>query len=101
MVARIYSPARTAMQSGKRRTGRWLLRYEPAEPKMIEPLMGYTSTTDMNAEVKMCFPTKEDAIAFAEKNNIAYEVEEPHLSSRLNISYSNNFRFDRQKPWTH
>lgn len=101
MVARIYSPAKNAMQSGQHNTGLWLLQYEPEKAMMIEPLMGYTSTVDMNAQIKMKFDTKEDAIAFATKNGIPYKVEEPHTPKRSNVSYSDNFRFDRQKPWTH
>ena len=44
MSARIYSPAKTAMQSGKAKTGYWVLEYDPAEKRRIDPLMGYTSS---------------------------------------------------------
>lgn len=75
MIARIYSPAKTAMQSGKGNTGFWILQYEPIKPKMLEPLMGYTATSDMNSQVRIRFNRKEEAIAFARKNAIPYRVE--------------------------
>ncbi|MCZ2204408.1 ETC complex I subunit [Bartonella sp. A05] len=101
MVARIYSPAKTSMQSGKANTGFWILQYEPEKAKMLEPLMGYVATADMGSQVKIRFEVKEEAIAFAIKNSIPYRVERPHSSLRRAISYSDNFRSDRQLSWTH
>jgi len=101
MIARIYSPAKTAAQSGKKRTGYWVLRYEPQTAKMIEPLMGYTSATDMQAEVELHFDTKQEAVSFADRGGIPYEVEEPNPVMRQQVSYANNFRNDRKMPWTH
>src|SRR5580692_7135133 len=65
MTARIYKPARTAMQSGQANAKEWTLDYEPERAPTIEPLMGWTSTTDMKQEVHLYFDTKEEAIAFA------------------------------------
>ncbi|WP_273720693.1 MULTISPECIES: ETC complex I subunit [unclassified Bartonella] len=101
MIARIYSPAKTAMQSGRRNTGFWILQYEPSQAKMLEPLMGYTSTSDISSQIKIHFKSKEEAIAFADKNAIPYRVERTHRSIRRVVSYSDNFRSDRQQPWTH
>ncbi|WP_273760141.1 ETC complex I subunit [Bartonella sp. ML70XJBT.G] len=101
MIARIYSPAKTAMQSGKRNTGFWILQYEPSQAKMLEPLMGYTATADVSSQIKIHFKSKEEAIAFADKNAIPYRVERAHRSIRRVVSYSDNFRSDRQQPWTH
>lgn len=101
MIARIYSPAKTAMQSGRRNTGFWILQYEPLQAKMLEPLMGYTATADVSSQIKIRFKSKEEAIAFARKNAIPYRVERTHRSIRRVVSYSDNFRSDRQQPWTH
>jgi hypothetical protein len=101
MSARIYSPAKTAMQSGKGKTGRWLLEYEPEIARTIDPLMGYTSSADIKGQVKLWFDSKEQAVGYAEKHGIAYRVEEPKQPKRRQISYSDNFRFDRKAPWTH
>ena len=76
MTARIYQPARSAMQSGQAKDN-WMLEYEPEKPREIEPLMGWTSSTDMKSQVKLMFDTKEEAIAYAERNGIPYRVEEP------------------------
>lgn len=101
MVARIYSPTKTAMQSGKAKLGIWVLEFEPKNAKMVEPLMGYTSTTDMLSTVHLRFDTKEEAIAFANKKGIAYSIEEPNQETRRKISYSDNFSSNRQQAWTH
>ncbi|UNE55234.1 ETC complex I subunit [Bartonella machadoae] len=101
MIARIYSPAKTAMQSGRRNTGFWILQYEPLQAKMRDPLMGYTATSDMNNQIRVQFNNKEEAIAFARKNAIPYRVEKAHRSIRRAVSYSDNFRSDRQQSWTH
>jgi hypothetical protein len=71
MVARIYRPARTAMSSGEAKTHDWVLEFEPERPRTIEPLMGYTSSDDMRSQVRLQFPSKEAAIAYAERNGIA------------------------------
>ncbi|WP_157944599.1 ETC complex I subunit [Mangrovicella endophytica] len=101
MVARIYRPARTAMQSGKSQSVEWLLMYEPEEPKTIDPLMGYTSSGDMKAQIRLSFETKEEAVEYAERNGIPYRIEEPKEAKRRRVSYSDNFRYDRRQPWTH
>jgi hypothetical protein len=101
MVARIFKPARNAMQSGKAKTDFWMLTYEPESPITVEPLMGYNSSGDMKRQIKLSFETKEEAVAYAEKNGIPYQVLEPHLDTRKKISYSDNFKFGRLQSWTH
>jgi hypothetical protein len=101
MAARIYRPAKTAMQSGKAKAGTWTLEFEPEQPRKVEPLMGYTSSRDMKSQIRLTFETKEEAIAYAQKNGIAYTVQEPKETRRRVVSYSENFRFDRKQPWTH
>ena len=101
MSARIYSPAKTATQSAQAKTGVRHLEFDPATPRKVEPLMGYTSSSDMLSQVRLKFPTREAAIAYAEKHGLAYRVEEPHEAKRRRVSYSDNFKFDRKQPWTH
>ena len=72
MSARIFSPAKTAMQSGKAKTGLWVLEFDPELPRKIDPLMGYTTSGDMKSQIRLTFETKEEAIAYAEKNGLAY-----------------------------
>ena len=75
MVARIYKPAQTAMQSGPARTKEWVLEYEPEVPREIDPLMGWTSSRDMKAQIRLDFDSKEEAVAYAERNGIPYRLE--------------------------
>jgi len=100
MTARIYQPARSAMQSGQAHD-KWILEYEPELPRQIEPLMGWTSSADMRSQVKLTFDTKEEAIAYAERNGVAYRVEDPKPVARRILSYSDNFQPNRVVPWSH
>ena len=101
MTARIYKPARTAMQSGTAKTKEWVLDYEPEQPRAIEPLMGWTSSSDMKQQLSLLFDTKEEAVAYATRNGVPYRVEEPKLAARKVLSYSDNFRSNRIVPWSH
>ncbi len=67
MVARIYKPAKTAMQSGKANTKAWALDFAPEQPREVEPLMGWTSSGDMRQQVRLQFGSKEEAIAYCER----------------------------------
>lgn len=101
MVARIYRPAKTAMQSGSGGTKEWVLENEPAAPRRPEPLMGWTSTTDTTTQVRLSFDTCEEAVAYAERNGIAYTLAQPKPRKAIRKSYADNFRFGRLGTWTH
>jgi hypothetical protein len=101
MSVRIFSPAKTAMQSGKAKTGHWVLEFDAEQPRKIDPLMGYTTSSDMKSQIRLVFETKEEAVAYAEKEGLAFRVEEPKEAKRRQISYAENFRYDRKIPWTH
>ena len=101
MVACIYRPTKTAMQSGQANTKEWTLEYEPSVSPTIEPLMGWTSSTDMNRQVRLRFASKEEAIAYCEHHGIAYQVFEPKDPARRPIAYADNFAFTRRDLWTH
>jgi len=101
MLARIYQPAKTAMQSGQALTREWRLEFEPAAAREIDPLMGWTSSRDMNGQVRLSFASKEEAIAYAERNGLAYQLIEPHPRRQTRKSYADNFKFGRIGAWTH
>ncbi|UXN73039.1 ETC complex I subunit [Devosia sp. A8/3-2] len=101
MTARIYRPARNAMQSGKGKSKNWVLVHEPAAQREIDPLMGYTTSTDTRQQIKLSFDTLELAEAYAQKNGIAYSVQPAHDATPKRVSYPDNFRSDRKTPWTH
>ncbi len=101
MTARIYQPARTAMQSGTAKTKEWVLDYEPEQPRAVEPLMGWTSSGDMKQQVQVFFDTKDEAIAYCERHGVAYQVFESTPLKRQRMSYSDNFAYTRRGAWTH
>jgi len=101
MTARIYRPAPNAMQSGRGKSKNWVLVHEQTTAKQIEPLMGYTATTDTQVQVRLSFDTLDEAESYARTNGIPYSVQPPHSSTPKRSSYPDNFRFDRKTPWTH
>lgn len=88
---RIYKPAKTAMQSGRANTTRWLLEYDPADPQAADPLMGWAGSHDTDRQVRLWFAGKEDAAAFATRKGLAYRIEEPHDRTVAPKSYADNF----------
>jgi hypothetical protein len=101
MTARIFKPAKNAMQSGTAKTKEWQLDYEPEQPREIEPLMGWTSSGDMKQEITLHFETKEEAIDYCEREGIPYQVIEANQPARRQAAYADNFAFRRVEPWTH
>src|ERR1051325_12083083 len=81
MTARIFRPAKNAMQSGTAKTKEWQLDYEPEQPRVVEPLMGWTSSGDMKQQLTLRFDSKEDAVAYCEREGIPYQVIEPKASA--------------------
>lgn len=101
MFARISKPAKTAMQSGSANTKSWLLEFEPEAARTVEPLMGWTSSVDTRQQLRMRFDTKEAAMAYCERHDIAYQVYEPKQTTRRAMAYSDNFSSKRLDAWTH
>ena len=101
MAARISKPAKPATQSGQAKSSRWLLEFTPETPREVEPLMGWTSSSDTRPQVKLWFSTKEEAIAYAEREGVAYEVIEPKPVTRRAMAYADNFKPTRVGQWTH
>lgn len=101
MTARIYRPAPNAMQSGRGNSRQWVLVFEPETPRSIDPLMGYTSTTDMKQQITLRFETLEEAESYAQREGIPYIVQPAQNTTVKKVSYPDNFRYDRKVPWTH
>ena len=95
--ARIYQPAKTAMQAGKAGTRKWVLEYEQATPRRPDPLMGWSSAGDTLNQICLRFDTLEEAKAFAEKDGLDYVVIEPHQRAFRPKAYADNFRYDRPR----
>lgn len=91
------------MQSGPARSRDWILEFPPADPRDIDPLMGWTSSDDTQAQVRMRFPTREQAEEYAREHRLEFDLVEPHPRAP-NIrprGYGENFAVDRRAPWTH
>ena len=101
MPAKIYRPAKTAMQSGKAKTNLWILEFDQERARYIDPLMGYTGSGDMRQQVRLNFETRELAEAYARREGIEYRVVEPKEATRKTVSYTDNFKYTRTQPWTH
>ena len=91
--AKIYIPSKTAMQSGKGKTKKWVLKFE-TKHGVTNPLMGWESNDDTMSEVVLKFSTKEKAIEYAKKNNINFELLEPKKTDFIIKSYADNFLKD-------
>jgi hypothetical protein len=101
MTAHIFKPAKTAMQSGTAQTEEWLLVHEAVAAREIDPLMGWTSSSDTTAQVQLSFASKAEAIAYAERMGLPYTVTEPETRAHIRKSYADNFKFGRVGSWTH
>ncbi|KEJ95437.1 ETC complex I subunit [Pseudosulfitobacter pseudonitzschiae] len=103
MRARIYQPAKTAMSSGTARTKGWVLEFIPATARTVDPLMGWTSSDDTQAQVRLRFDTREQAEDYARENGIDAVVQDPN-KRKANIrpgGYGDNFATNRRGVWTH
>jgi NADH dehydrogenase len=103
MRARIYQPARTAMSSGTAKTRSWVLDFAPDSAREVDPLMGWTSSSDMQSQVRLRFATKEAALEYAQSKGIEADVFEPK-KRKANVrpgGYGDNFATNRRGVWTH
>ncbi len=91
MDVRIYKPAKTATQSGRAKTGRWVLEHAPRGQRAVDSLMGWTGSDDTAQQVSLTFATKQQAIAYARRRGFAYVVDEPQSSTVRPKSYADNF----------
>ncbi|MFN3078072.1 MAG: ETC complex I subunit [Alphaproteobacteria bacterium] len=95
MHVRIYRPAKTSMQSGRAKTRRWVVEFEPRSPKRTDPLMGWIGSADVTGQMRLFFPSRDDAVAYATRQGFDYQVDEPHDRTVTPRNYADNFRPDR------
>jgi ETC complex I subunit conserved region len=101
MRARIYQPPKNAMQSGRAATHEWVLEFEPSSPRRPDPLMGWIGSADTQAQVRLSFKTRDEAVAYAERNGIVYDLELAQPRHVRPKAYADNFRYGRIENWTH
>jgi hypothetical protein len=101
MRARIYQQPKSAMQSGVAQTHEWVLAYQREEAQRNDPLMGWAGSGDMRSQLVLRFGTREEAIAYAERNTIPYDIELPAPRRMQPKVYADNFKYGRAENWTH
>lgn len=103
MLAKIYQPARNAMQSGQAKTKTWVLEFAQNSMRKVDPLMGWTGSNDMNSQVRLTFESSKAAVDYAEQHGIAYTVAQPQKRKPIirNGGYGENFATNRRAVWTH
>ncbi len=101
MFARIFRPSKSAMQSGLARSRDWVLEFEPASARRPDPLMGWSSSSDMRGQVRMSFETREEAVAYAQAHGIDFQLSSDRRRRQIVKAYADNFAFQRREPWTH
>lgn len=97
--AKIYQPAKTAMQSGKCKTRQWLLEFEKPAAGAPDALMGWNSQPDTATQIKLTFSTKDEAIAYATAKKLDYTVSEPKKAVVPPKAYAENFSMTKRKAW--
>ncbi len=98
---RIFRHPKNAMQSGKAQTGQWVLEFEQATPRRLDPLMGWSGSNDTQAQVCLRFASREEAETYAAAHGLQAAVELPKPHRIPPKAYADNFRSDRQENWTH
>lgn len=103
MTARIFRPTKSAMSSGQAKTREWVLEFVNDKGREVDPLMGWTSSDDTQAQIRMKFPSKEAALEYASAHGIDAMVTEPK-TRKPNVragGYGENFATNRRGAWTH
>ena len=99
----IFKTSKTAMQSGIAKSGNWVLEFLDNDKKDIEPLMGWTSSSDTRSQIRLNFKTKEDAISYCEKKGYTFNIIESKKRRSIirKNGYGDNFLPTRKISWTH
>lgn len=101
VLAKIFRPSKSAMQSGRAASNEWLLEWEADIGAPQDALMGWTGSADTRAQIRLSFASREEAVAYARARAIPHQVIEPQEKSMVSRAYSDNFAFARREPWSH
>ena len=92
MKAKIYKPSKTAMQSGRSKFNKWVLKFSDSKNQSRDTMMGWNGGSNTSSQIQLNFKSKEDAIHYAKSNNIDYEVLETSVRRVISKSYADNFK---------
>ena len=92
MKAKIYKPSKTAMQSGRSKFNKWVLKFLDQKNQLKDTMMGWNGGSSTVSQIELKFSSKEEAVSYAKKNSIDYEVLETSERKVINKSYADNFK---------
>jgi len=92
MKAKIFKPAKTAMQSGRSKFNKWVLKFSDKRNQLKDTMMGWNGGSSTISQIELKFSSKEEAVNYAKKNGIDYEVLETRERKVINKSYADNFK---------
>ena len=92
MKAKIYKPAKTAMQSGRAKYNKWVLKFLDQKNQLRDTMMGWNGGSSTVSQIELKFSSKEEAVSYAKKNSIDYEILETSERKVINKSYADNFK---------
>ena len=92
MQAKIYKPAKTAMQSGRAKYNKWILKISDSKNQTKDTMMGWNGGSNTTSQIQLQFKTKEDAINYAKSNDLDYEVLATSERKVISKSYADNFK---------
>ncbi len=101
MRVRIFQQPKSAMQSGLAGSSEWVIEWAPSDRRTQDPLMGWFGSSDTQSQVRLRFDTREEAVAFAERRGLTYDLELPRARVHKPKAYADNFKFGRTDNWTH
>ncbi|KAG0304713.1 hypothetical protein BGZ98_005136 [Dissophora globulifera] len=96
---RIYKACKAATQSGVANTAVWRLDFdtELQAGRFENELIGWASSADYMQALQMKFCSKEEAIAFADKQGWEFTVQEPNEKVFQKKVYADNFKYSPTK----
>ena len=92
MKAKIYKPSKTAMQSGRSKFNKWVLKISDSKNQIRDTMMGWNGGSNTISQIQLQFKTKDDAINYAKSNDLDYEVLETSERKVISKSYADNFK---------
>lgn len=99
--ARLFRQPKSAMQSGHAQAHDWILEWEPRDRHVADPIMGWVGSGDTRRQLRLHFDSREEAEAYAARNDLALDVEIVPARVIKPKAYADNFKPGRRMNWTH
>jgi hypothetical protein len=91
MQVKIYQPAKTTTQSGKKNQSWVVTPIDNQNHLSISDLTGWTSSNNTLTQLKLKFSNMEDAVQYAQTQGWDYQVIQPQSAKIIKKSYAENF----------